>query len=858
MKYTTKLQRIICFLFLLSNISLYAQNDIISLKKQIQQSIDNERAKIYNDIAYEYFDTNPDSSFIYASKALKAAQNEKNDKELARALFSMGYGYELKGSYFDALDAYMNSLNIYYQLEDASGIASLTSYIGSLYKMTGDYPVALNYFSTSLDFYSRLGDKQGMAFAWNNIGVTLYWSGATDRAKSCYINAINLFREANDSISVASAYNNLGLVAMNEGKTLEAIELFEAALSCSIEINYQEGIATSYSNIGDVYEQSGDYETALQYYKLALENPALEFQYSRKANNFLKMADIYFKQGHERLALDYYMQAKGLANAHRLRPQLMNIYFSLSLFYDQKQDYKNALLYFREYSSLKDSLFSVQMAEQLSKSNVRLEIYEKEQENQDLVQLNRIKEIESKQFRLINIILIIAAILFLTLLIILYSRLRKINFQNTLLIEKQEEIEKSNAELNILKEKLSKNVYERTKQLEIEIEKRREAEKNLDKSLKEVQRLNNFKSKLLNNLNQELRNTLNSVLGFSGLIEEELAITNESPKLLEYNRIVFEHSKQLYHSIQSILSLQVIERSNLNKLQLSFFANPFFNKLFQHMQSLYPNIRIEINNRLDEQTSLYTDMELLNKLISDLIRFSHEWDCQEVFISILEKSEKFIELEITIESNELLDTHLKKFKDVSSLRLEEQLLSLEDMRLLPYIIVVALANEADIPFETFSEPEDLTFQFSIPIFETVQIQNMVESRKKSGCRFLLLDSMDRISGILIEKYTEPFGTIQNDNSLKFSDQQVVELSQHYDIIIVDINPASTAKYASLVKKWNALMGQTKIPIFGLSAYLFPEDNQLLIEAGFTECLNKPINKDLFQNMISKYLPLLTD
>lgn len=858
MNYTTKLQRIICFLLVLISTNSFADNDKNALKKQLQLSSSSDRARILNDLAYEFLDTEPDSSLYYASEALKSSTTEKNDKEKARALFSIGYSHEMKGAYFEALEAYMKSLELYYQMEDASGIASLTSYIGSLYKMTGDYPVALNYFSTSLDYYSRLNDKQGMAFAWNNIGVTLYWSGATDRAKSCYINAISLFREANDSISVASAYNNLGLVAMDENKNNEALELFEAALGCSIEIGYQEGIATSYSNIGDVYEQSGDYETALQYYQLAMDNPALEFQYTRKVNNLLKMANIFLAQGKEQIAIDYYKKAKDLALLHRLRPQLMNVYYDLSRFYDNKNDYKNALSYFKEYSALRDSIFNAQMAEQLSKSNVRLAIFEKEQENQDLVQLNRIKEIESSQFRLINIILIIAAVVFLALLIIIYTRLRKIHYQNTLLIEKQEEIEKSNAELNILKEKLSKNVYDRTRQLEIEIEKRREAEKNLDKSLQEVQKLNNFKSKLLNNLNQELRNTLNSVLGFSGLIEEEVAVTSENPKLLEYNRIVFEHSKQLYHSIQSILSLQVIERSNLNKLQLAFNANSFFDKLFQHMQALYPNVRIEINNRLDEHITLHTDMELLNKLISDIIRFSHEWDSKEVFIAIQDKSGAAVDLEVTFESNELLDLQLKKIKDVSNLRLEEQLLSLEDMRLLPFIIVVALANEAEIPFETFSEPNDLTFQFSIPVFETKQAHNQQPIRKQSGCRFLLLDSLDRISGLLIEKYTEPFGTIEYAYSINFNTDQIKEIDQRFDMIIVDINPASTIKYANLIKNWSISLASNKIPIFGLSAYLFPEDNQLLIESGFTECLNKPINKDLFQSMISKYLPLEVD
>lgn len=165
-----------------------------------------------------------------------------------------------------------------------------------------------------------------------------------------------------------------------------------------------------------------------------------------------------------------------------------------------------------------------------------------------------------------------------------------------------------------------------------DITKQKEIEKNLEcknKELKELTRklsnLLRFKLEFLTNITHELMTPLNSIIGFSEILNARyFGPLNE--KQLEYVKNIFESGTQLFMMIDMILDLTSIEKEE-PELHLSVFVlEPFLKKIINAVNGMVKSKYIAVNVEISENTGrIKADEQKLKKVLLNLFNNAIEF-----------------------------------------------------------------------------------------------------------------------------------------------------------------------------------------------------------------------------------------
>jgi tetratricopeptide (TPR) repeat protein len=113
--------------------------------------------------------------------------------------------------------------------QDLKGIAHLYHQIGYIFEQKQDFIDALNYYKQSLNIeLSYLpSNDHSLSATYNNIGAILYEQGDFNRALDNYRCALDIDKlaELPNHMQIATSYNNIGLIFMYQEKYQEALEI---------------------------------------------------------------------------------------------------------------------------------------------------------------------------------------------------------------------------------------------------------------------------------------------------------------------------------------------------------------------------------------------------------------------------------------------------------------------------------------------------------------------------------------------------------------------------------------------------------------------------------------------------------
>ena len=154
------------FLLITFSTISYSQNTAIdSLKRVLKATkIDTSKVTIYNNLANNFKEINPDSTTYYATKAMILSQKTNYRFGLATSYINNGNANIILGNYKNAT-AYFNkailyynlSLKLYEEIQNKFG-ASLALYnLGQLYCDQKKYAEAMNFTTKSLAYAKEIG-----------------------------------------------------------------------------------------------------------------------------------------------------------------------------------------------------------------------------------------------------------------------------------------------------------------------------------------------------------------------------------------------------------------------------------------------------------------------------------------------------------------------------------------------------------------------------------------------------------------------------------------------------------------------------------------------------------------------------
>ena len=180
----------------------------------------------------------------------------------AKALAGAGVLDLLRCEYDRATGLLEESLVVFRELEDRSGVGSVLQSLGSIARERGRYAEAEALHNESIALQREVGNEEGIARSLDGLGFAAWLQGDPGLAGSLCSEALNLYRKLQDAEGMAWSLVNLGAAAQYGGDLGRATELLEEGLVLSRETGYKEGMAWSLDQLGVVAQRRGDHERA--------------------------------------------------------------------------------------------------------------------------------------------------------------------------------------------------------------------------------------------------------------------------------------------------------------------------------------------------------------------------------------------------------------------------------------------------------------------------------------------------------------------------------------------------------------------------------------------------------------------
>jgi len=614
---------------------------------------DTNKVNILNQLSYKLNYSNAEKAEEYALQALAIGKKLNFNTGIVQAYYNLGVIYKNIGKFNLSIENCQESIEICRSISDSSGVAGASNTIGTVNYYLGNYAEALIWYQKALSIYEQLKLPSREAIIINNLGLVYSVLSNYNKAMEYYFKSLKIQEENNNMNGAALTLGNIGIIYFNLGDANKALDYYEKSLKIRLELNDEFGIATCYSNMGNVYENRGEPEKAMEYYFKALKiyeakndlnnaattifcigyNYLNQFEYDKAIEYLSRSRDLSIKFG-KKSSLAYAYMNIGLAylELHKYDKSLINLknglklfteiddknyisysYNSLSRLYEATGNIKESLKYFKQYSTLRDSIFSKESSQKIAEAEV---LYETEKKENSIKLLTKEKELQylqlDKQKTFRNFLIALSALIF-ALVIIVYSRFIIKRKANKLLKEKNNDLVEKNTQIENQK---------------IKIENQSEKLKELDEA----------KSRFFANISHEFRTPLMLIRGPLGdfINENKSKLSTE-----EFNslKLSLRNVNNLQKLIEQLLDLSKLESGKLSLRAAKTNIISFVRRIIDSFASAGKFIDIKFNTNVDE-LFLYFDEYKLEKVMNNLLSNAYKFVHNEGKISIMIDDDK--------------------------------------------------------------------------------------------------------------------------------------------------------------------------------------------------------------------------
>jgi serine phosphatase RsbU (regulator of sigma subunit)/tetratricopeptide (TPR) repeat protein len=398
-----------------------------------------------------------------ALTALQNAQSINDDlKETLykiRILNEFGSVYRRLSRFTEALEVHNKALAIFDDFSDDGELTTTFVLLGIINDVLGNYDKALYYHHQALELNRKVNDAAGIAGSLHNIGILYQKIEKYDQALEYYNKALKYWEDLNNKNGLSSTYNSIGAVNELTGNYTEALKYYQMSLKIMEETGSKFSIAIPLNNIGSIYEKLGVYDQAVTFLQRAIELRESVGDKNGTASSMISLAIVYNKQGKSDLAirtakkgLEIVKQTGGLSSIREAHSVLSEIYEDNGLF-------KEALIEFKNYKAVHDSMFNSESQEVIAELQ---EKYKSEEQNQQIEILKKQSEIDN----LYRTLLMGGFLFVLLTLVLLYNRYRhKQRAHHALKQLHETEIERANllAQTAVAKAAIMQTEYDQKK-----------------------------------------------------------------------------------------------------------------------------------------------------------------------------------------------------------------------------------------------------------------------------------------------------------------------------------------------------------------------------------------------------------
>ena len=612
---------LIIFIFGLSILSYGQENSIIekdSIDGKLLSFGATSKISLNLKIGKLFKERENDSAFYYFNLALNIAKEINSKQKVADILHEISRAYESKMDYENALEKYLECVDIYCELNNKEKLASIFNSIGWNYFNLMNETKAIEYYFKSIKIYKNdLKDNEGVANSYISIGNLYYTQENYSYATTYYNDALAIYKELNDKESIAICYTNLGNTIADSGNTIEGLKYFFKSVEIGKELVMKYGLANNYNNIADCYITLKQYKEAQSYLDKALK-------ISLEINDKELLALIYLNIADISISLKHYNETiKNAVMSIKYSKQIGNLNYQasdlkyLSEAYEGKGEIKKALFYLKQYTKVRDSIINF---DKLKKNQLFKTLNDLENTRYTIDELsnkNELTKLKYENEKRISYVLILAILLFATLVIILYVLHTSKNKANKLLKFKNYQIHNMNVEMQVQRDNLKQ--------------------------------LNKTKDKLFSIIAHDLKNPFNSIQGFTQLLIENYE-NYDTRKRLKFLKIIKESSVKASSLLNNLLLWANNQSGSLkfNSEKVELIQQVSETMLLLEIQAF--NKEIKILNKIENSVYLNADKNMLNTILRNLISNAIKFTNIKGEIQVLSAIRKGF-VEVTIKDN---------------------------------------------------------------------------------------------------------------------------------------------------------------------------------------------------------------
>ncbi|MGB3183984.1 MAG: tetratricopeptide repeat-containing sensor histidine kinase [Cyclobacteriaceae bacterium] len=584
--------------------------------------------------------SNPLLSLDYAEKAREISDSVDNKARLSESVRMMGASKFYTGNYFEAANLYSEAREIAREEGLIAEEAAALNNLGLLLSETGSYDLGLNYLFQALSLTPE-EDIATRSTTLNNIGELYEKIKDNARAIEYIKKSLELRKEINDPDRLAFSYNNLGNYFLRNLKQYDSARYyFVLGSGSAIKGNNLRQRAVSLQGFGDISLKEGEYEEAVERFREAIEiqkeindRAGMSLAYHAIAESFLDNNDL----ASARVYLD-----SSMAISDKLRDKQQTL-FNLRLLadiFERKGSIDSALTIQKQVVSLSDSLFSDEIARNVSSTQVRFDVEQTRRELEG-------KELELAFNRKMLLYLGLLSILLLALVFLLMHGFRiqkkqnvKIAEQHDLIITKTKElsrqnneiekarkiIQEQNTELLSLNEGLEKQVADRTAALEATNEELKKA----------VMELDNFIYKT----SHDIRGPLARLKGLTNLALMDVT----DRKSVRYLTMLDLTAETMDNILRRLLTIKMIKSTDPKNEVVGL--KEVVEEIRVQVKDIHPYSFIDFDNQVSSDLRMATDPNLIRlilyNLIENAIKFQEDKKGAFVRVSAFQEAQRIV------------------------------------------------------------------------------------------------------------------------------------------------------------------------------------------------------------------------
>ena len=366
-----------------------------------------------------------------------------------------------------------------------------------------------------------------------------------------------------------------------------------------------------------------------------------------------------------------------------------------------------------------------------------------------------------------------------------------------------------------------------------------------------------LKSSFLANLSHEIRTPMNAIIGFSDLLNDSKL--SEKDKT-EYLKIIRNSGTNLVSIIEDLLEMSKIDAKQISPKLISFDLNKTIQDLYDTIKVIIPaekkidfyvveNPNPTVKNILSDEIKL---KQIITNLITNAIKYTENGKVG--FGYTVNEKEKVLELTvkdsgigIDKKNVSIIFDRFRRIEDDFSAELSGLGLGLAICK--AYIEMLGGSIQVESTVGVGS-----SFVFTIPLHydEKVVVKTEEEIREdfeSNSDKVILIAEDDNINFLLLKKILE----LKNYTTIRAVNGQeavtICSTNPAIDLVFMDIKMPVMDGYSAFEKIKVFL---PNLPVIAQTAHSSSEDKERVMQAGFTDYITKPLDKDKIFELLEKY------